>query len=183
MMNRVSGQITRNTLKALEIEPEHNVLEIGFGGGLGIEALTNRLSTGVITGVDFSADMVNKAQSRFRTEIAQDRVVIRQGDISQLPFADRSFDRVFTVDTIYFWPDTCHGMAEIYRVLKAGGVAGIGLRSKGKMRTHAVTKYNFNLYDEDEVVELMKQARFLNIRAEHRDLEHSYDEVIVLGSR
>ena len=47
------------------------------------------------------------------------------GDVSRLPYADASFDRAYSVNAVFFWPDPVAGIAEIYRVLRPGGLAVI----------------------------------------------------------
>ncbi len=183
MMNRINRAIVDRTLDLLELSPESNVLEIGFGGGITLSLLAKRLSRGVVSGVDFSADMVQRAERRFRREIDQGRVRVQLGDISQLPFPDATFDRVFTINTVYFWPDTLQGLGEIRRVLKSGGRAAVSIRSKDKMGKHAVTKYDFRLFSGDELADLMRQAGFLDVRVDHRDQDKWADQVVVLGDR
>ena len=38
-----------------------------------------------------------------------------------MPFDDRSFDAVYTVNTVYFWPDVRAALTEISRVTAPGG--------------------------------------------------------------
>jgi ubiquinone/menaquinone biosynthesis C-methylase UbiE len=132
IMNRVNRKIVERTLELLELSPNHQVLEIGFGGGVALSLLTKRLTSGVVSGVDFSADMVRCAERNFQREIGEGRVRVQFGDVSELPFPEGVFDRVFTINTIYFWPDTSRGLAEIRRVLKNDGRAG--LRSARRKR-------------------------------------------------
>jgi arsenite methyltransferase len=183
VMNRVNRKIVDSTLALLQLRPEHQVLEIGFGGGLGLERLARVLTTGKVTGVDMSADVVRRAEHRFRREIAEGRMRLQLGEVSRLSFADAEFDRVFTVNTIYFWPDALQGLGEIRRVLKNGGLAAVSLRSREKMQKRSLTKHNFRLFSPDEVAGLMQQAGFRNIQAEHRDQDRAWDEVIVVGTR
>ena len=68
-----------------------------------------RLTAGVVTGLDFSPEMVREAERRFPHEIVTGRLRVQLGDIASLPFAPARFDRVFTINTIYFWPDTVQG--------------------------------------------------------------------------
>jgi ubiquinone/menaquinone biosynthesis C-methylase UbiE len=182
VMNRMNRQIVESTLAVLQVRPEHQVLEIGFGGGLALQRLAQLLSAGRVTGVDNSPDVVQRAQRKFRHAIAAGRMRLEAGEVSRLPFGDTEFDRVFTVNTIYFWPDTLQGLEEIRRVLKNGGLATVGLRSREKMEKHAVSRYNFRLFSGEEVAGLMKQAGFRNIKVQHRDQDRVWDEVIVTGS-
>jgi len=182
-MNRGNRRIIESTLALLELDPQHHVLEIGFGGGISLALAVERLSGGVVSGIDVSKDMVRQAERRFHREIEEGRVQIRFGDISNLPFADAAFDRVFTINTIYFWPDASRGISEIRRVLKNGGIAAVGLRSKGKMEKWPISKHGFRLYSAQEVADLMSQTGFREVRVDHRDQNHRLDQLVVLGTR
>lgn len=181
-MNRGNRKIIEGTLALLELRPQDHVLEIGFGGGSALLELSRRLRSGVVSGIDISHDMVRQAERRFRREIAEGRVRVQLGDISHLPFPAPAFDRVFTINTIYFWSDVLQGLREIRRVLKDGGRAAVSLRSKEKMQRYAVTKYDFQLFSKDEVADLMRQVGFRNVSVDYRDKDNWYDQVIVLGT-
>lgn len=43
--------------------------------------------------------------------------------MSGLPFPDQSFDLVTAVETHYYWPDLAGDLAQVFRVLKPGGMA------------------------------------------------------------
>lgn len=183
LMNRVNRQITERTLELLELSPNHQVLEIGFGGGVALSLLAKRLTGGVISGIDFSEDMVRRAERKFQREISAGRMQVQLGSVSALPFPDAAFDRVFTVNTIYFWPDTSQGLAEIRRVLKNDGRAAVSIRSKEKMEKQALTQHGFRLFSADDLADAMRHAGFRNVHVDHRDKEHWYDQVIVVGFR
>src|SRR5271157_80078 len=182
LMNLGNRQIVETTVALLEIQPQHRVLEIGFGGGAGLARLAEQVQDGVVTGVDFSADMVRRAERRFRKEIAKGRMEVQLGDVSQLPCPDESFDRAFTINTIYFWPDALKGLGEIRRVLKPQGRVAVAIRSKEKMSKYQFTRHGFRLFSPDELAGLMQMAGFRALRVEHRDQDKTYDQVIVVGS-
>ena len=146
LLNIGNRQIIDRMLTLLDARAEHSILEIGFGGGSALSRLAKEASGGVITGVDVSPEMIRHAERRFRREIQRGRLRVQLGDATHLPFASDSFDRVFTINTIYFWSDALQGLGEIYRVLKQDGLAAIAVRSKEKMEKHAVTKYDFRLF-------------------------------------
>ncbi len=182
-MNRGNRRVTVRAIDLLDLKPGHQVLEIGFGGGVGLACAEQRLSGGVITGIDISPEMVRDAERRFRREIASGRIRVQSANIAHLPFPDGAFDRAFTVNTIYFWPDALEGLREIKRVLKDGGRAAIGLRSREKMEWSGFTRYGYRLFAPQEVVELMQQAGFREVVFEHRYQEKAYDDVVVVGVR
>ncbi len=172
------------TLALLEVEPQHQVLEIGFGGGYAL-ARVSKMSRCTVTGVDVSVEMVRHAERRFAREISAGRVHVQLGDISHLQFADETFDRVFTINTIYFWSDALQGLNEIRRVLKQGGRAAISTRSKERMEKRALTRHEcfVRLLSPEDLARLMRTAGFGDIRVHHRDQHKLVDQVIVLGNR
>lgn len=183
LLNKVNTQIVDTTLALMDVKPEHRVLEIGFGGGSALSHLVDSAGSGAIAGVDISPEMVRRAESKFSSEIRSGRLQVQVGDISKLPFADALFDRVFTINTIYFWPNTLGGLRELYRVLRKDGRATISIRSKNKMEKQSVTNYGFRLFSADELAVLMAQSGFREIRVDHRDQDKWYDQVIVVGCR
>lgn len=183
MLNKVNSQIVGRTLELLQVQPDHQVLEIGFGGGSALMLAAAKLRSGKAMGLDLSPEMVTQAQRKFRHLIAGGRIAVQQGDVSKLPFADATFDRVFTINTIYFWPDTMQGLSEIKRVLKPDGLVAIGIRSKEKMEKQSLTKYNFRLFTKEDLESAVRQAGFRNVLIEATDQEHWYDQVIAVGRR
>jgi arsenite methyltransferase len=181
LLNRVNMAVVKSTISRLALESHHQVLEIGFGGGAALALVSKRLITGVVTGVDFSPEMVREAERRFQLDIANGRLRVRLGDIAALPFASASFDRVFTINTIYFWPDTVQGFGEIRRVLKPGGLAVIALRSRENMERVAFTQHGFRLFSPHEVPPFMQQAGFTNVKLTHDRQGTRFDEVLVSG--
>jgi ubiquinone/menaquinone biosynthesis C-methylase UbiE len=181
LLNRMNIAIVESTLSRLELEPHHLVLEIGFGGGAALSLVSKRLTTGVVTGVDFSQEMVREAERHLRHEIANGRVRVQLGDIAALPFASATIDRVFTINTIYFWPDTLQGFGEIRRVVKPGGLAVIALRSRENMERVSFTQYGFRLFSPQEVLSVMQHAGFTDVKLTHERQGTRVDEVLVSG--
>lgn len=182
-LNRVNAKIVHGTLAALAIEPAHSVLEIGFGGGAALALASRMARDGMVAGLDLSPEMVRGAERKFARQVASGRMLLQLGDVADLPFGDAVFDRAFTINTIYFWSDPPRALSEIYRVLKPGGRAAIGLRSREKMQRSGVVKFGFRLFEPAEVVELMGAAGFGAITCEHRDRGKAWDEAIVVGRR
>jgi SAM-dependent methyltransferase len=58
-----------------------------------------------------------------------------EGDARSLPFADGSFDTVFSFTSLYYVPDVQPAIAEIARVLRPSGVAIIELGNSRSLAT------------------------------------------------
>jgi ubiquinone/menaquinone biosynthesis C-methylase UbiE len=109
------------TVDLLAAEPADRILEIGFGPGLAIEQLAQQVTLGLVSGVDYSRTMVTTARIRNLNAIRQGRVDLRYGHAAQLPFADCSFNKAFSIHSIYFWPEPVKALQEIRRVLRPNG--------------------------------------------------------------
>lgn len=125
LLNIVNRPINRWATGSLELTGSEDVLDVGFGGGIGLELVSRRLTSGRLFGVDISEEMADRAARRFADDPPSGSARVLVGDVSQLPFADASFDRAYSVNAVFFWPDPVAGIAEIHRVLRPGGRAVI----------------------------------------------------------
>jgi SAM-dependent methyltransferase len=94
------------------------VLEIGLGQGADAEQIIRRGARW--NGIDLTAESVRRVQTRFKLrKLPYER--IEQGSAVALPFADASFDIVFSHGVLHHIPDIAVAQREIHRVLKPGG--------------------------------------------------------------
>jgi arsenite methyltransferase len=121
ILNIVNRPINRWTVGSLQLTGSEEILDVGFGGGVGLDLVHRRLTSGHVVGVDISEEMVDSAAIRFVQDPRAGNVRVLRADVSALPFAASSFDRAYSVNGIFFWPDPAAGLAEIYRVLRPGG--------------------------------------------------------------
>ncbi len=100
-------------LEAAEIQPDSQVLDLGSGPGNVAEMFAQ--AGAVVTGVDFSPQMVKTAQSR------HPHIMFREANAEQLPFGDGAFDAVVSNYTVHHLARPEVVFREISRVLKPGG--------------------------------------------------------------
>ncbi len=93
------------------------VLEVGVGTGLALPFYDPALA---VTGIDYSAEMLAKAEEKV-DRLGLRHVVLRQMDARSLDFPDASFDMVAAMHILSVVPEPERVMAEIARVLKPGG--------------------------------------------------------------
>lgn len=94
------------------------VLEVGCGQGAD-------LSEFALAGAEtFGCDLTSKhcEISRDFVQVVGSRASIARADARMLPYADRSFDLVYSFGVLLLVKDLDRAVAEIHRVLKPGGV-------------------------------------------------------------
>jgi SAM-dependent methyltransferase len=97
------------------------VLEVGVGAGTDF---INWVRNGAdATGVDLTEQGVALVNERLVLEDLRAEVVV--ADAENLPFADATFDIVYSYGVLHHSPNTPKAIDEVYRVLKPGGRARI----------------------------------------------------------
>jgi ubiquinone/menaquinone biosynthesis C-methylase UbiE len=92
------------------------VLEVAVGTGLNLPFYDGGLD---VVGIDLSPEMIAIARRR-ALEAGRD-VDLKVGDAHHLDFADESFDTVVATYSLCNIPDPEQALAEMHRVLRAGG--------------------------------------------------------------
>jgi ubiquinone/menaquinone biosynthesis C-methylase UbiE len=110
----------------LDIRPNDNVLEVGFGPGVIIQRLSKLASAGRVAGIDPSREMVAQASARNATAIQSGLVDLRRGSVVRLPFDDNSFDKALAINSMQVWPNPSAGLREMERVMKSGARVALG---------------------------------------------------------
>ena len=105
-------------LEIVKISPQM-ILDAGTGTGSAIPALFARYKKAQVVTFDLSENMLLKA-AQHGSFLRSPRAVC--GDIEQLPFADNSFDLVFSSLSMQWCNDLNAALVEAKRVLKPGGL-------------------------------------------------------------
>jgi SAM-dependent methyltransferase len=152
-------------MKQLKIRQHDHVLEIGFGPGDCLREVAEGAKRGFVAGVELSDVMIEQAHSRNAQFIEAGQMELRQGDVMNLPFEDRRFDKVFTINSINLWPDEAVGLREIKRTLKPGGIVAIIEQPPSRINERAEIKAR-----GEAIMQSLRRARFKHIRAVHSNL-------------
>ncbi|MGD1106384.1 MAG: class I SAM-dependent methyltransferase [Terracidiphilus sp.] len=124
-MNQRHSGVTDWGLSHVSIPRDKAILDVGCGGGRTIAKLVAASGSGVVYGLDHSAESVRTASATNADLIQAGRVAIREGSVSQLPYNSGTFDLVTAVETHFFWPNLPADVREVLRVVKPGGTFAI----------------------------------------------------------
>lgn len=158
-MSRVfeKGNAELNALmyETLSVRENDHILEIGFGTGTLIKKIAAHLDNGFVEGIDFSKSMVVIAQKKNRKYINNGKVKIHLGDFDEALFDDNYFDKIFSVNTIYFWKNPDTTISKICRILKHGGKLFIGFHDKSEMEKMPLNRDVFQYYSAHDITQLL----------------------------
>jgi arsenite methyltransferase len=155
VMNQSNLGMTRLVLDALALKKASKVLELGFGGGVGLKelALRGHQASGADPALDMLADRCEEFPG----------LDLRLEGVPKLSWKSGSFDAVLGVNTLYFWADPLACLREIRRVLKKGGKAGLGVREKAFVEKMGFDRHGFRVYSETELMAMFKKAGFSRV--------------------
>jgi len=117
-------------LSLLALGEADRVLEVGFGSGVDIRRVAEVAVKGAVAGVEHSKTMLSQASRRNRQSIRAGQVRLREGSAEHLPFADNSFDKAFSINSVQFWEDLDQSFGEAARVLQPGGLLATAIRPR-----------------------------------------------------
>ena len=117
------------------------LLDVPVGTGVLTYEKYTHMKDAQIVCLDYSADMMELARSRFQMAGIKN-VTFLQGDVGRLPFDDKCFDAVLSMNGFHAFPDKEAALHETRRVLKKGGsFIGCFYISGEKKRTDFFVKH------------------------------------------
>jgi ubiquinone/menaquinone biosynthesis C-methylase UbiE len=171
IMSRETATENEATLRLLKVEPTDRILEVGFGHGKTLERAARLAHRGMVLGVDISETCVRQASHRCSKLIDEGRVRLELGDCKNLPYADASFDKAYSVNTIYFWPNPKDQLGEIARLLRPSGRLALGFRCKAEKVVRDFPASIYRFYAPEEILALLDESGF-----EHLELRNPLED-------
>jgi len=112
-------------LDRIGIRPGERVLELGPGpGAFTVAAAQQTGPGGSLVAVDIQPGMIAAVERKVQ-QAGLANVETRVAGAHELPLDDKSVDRAFLVTVLGEIPDRQRALAELYRVLKPGGILSI----------------------------------------------------------
>lgn len=167
MMNDTNIGMTLESIQTLLIEDNEQILEIGHGNADHVKSILNKAANIQYTGIDISETMHQEAKRLNKRFGDQVNFVFYEG--KKLPFHDKTFDKIFTVNTVYFWEQPVDYLNEIYRVLKDNGTFVLTFGQRDFMEKLPFTQFGFTLYSNSEMEETIAKSHFKRMKISERE--------------
>ncbi len=169
------------------------VLDIGCGTGGPDIVIGKELNPSRIIGVDVEPYLVEKCRENISSAGLANLIDIRLIEVGPLPFADQTFDVVFSKDSLIHVADKSALYAEVLRVLRPGGVfaASDWLRSvnadslDGYNEWRSLTAHDFSMQTDSETRAEMENAGLADVETCDRNAwytETAGEEVLMMKS-
>ena len=159
-MNNSNIDMTMTSIEALKITDENTVLEIGHGNCKHLREVMKQAKDIHFVGLEISKTMSSEAKRINSKFLTNKNIEFLLYDEEIMPFNDNTFDRIFTVNTLYFWKQPIKMLHEMYRILKDDGVVAITFAQKEFMKTIPFVRKKFNLFDTDDLKKVISKTNF-----------------------
>jgi len=160
LMHETNINMTLHAVDMLNLQNGDKILELGHGNGGHLEYLLGQRVGLVYHGLDISTLMNDEAKKINKVFIEKKQAYLSLYDGTNVPFPKNHFDKIFSVNTIYFWSEPASLLKEIYRVVKAGGIVNITFADSGFMEQLPFIRYGFTLYDIGKMEKLAAKTPF-----------------------
>jgi SAM-dependent methyltransferase len=166
-MERGHRPVGEQAIVLLRVPADARVLDVGCGSGWATRLLAGSAIRGRVTGIDISDEMICVARDSSQTVPNVDFEI---ASAERLPFNDNEFTHAFSMESLYYYRDIPRALAEIYRVLKPGGVfvAVVDLYWENEATHQWIDNLNVpvELLSVEDYRGLFTDAGFINIRDE-----------------
>lgn len=161
VMHESNIAMTIAAIDSLNLKENDNILEIGHGNCAHLKVILEKANDINYFGLDIS-ELMHKTAINLNAESIDNnkaKFILYTGE--SFPFDYGYFDKIMTVNTIYFWENPEYFLTEIWRILKNNGTVSIVFGLKNYMEKLPFTKYGFKLYSNRTFKKLIKYSGFV----------------------
>ena len=148
--------IHKRLLEYIQLPANPSVLDLGCGTGRLLQRLAAKFPDLRGIGLDLSPEMLRQAR---RKNQYRERVIFKQGNANQLPFANNQFKAVFNTISFLHYPNPEQVLQEISRVLNQGGYFYlVDYQSMGGISQVGISPGGLRFYSRERREELGKKV-------------------------
>ena len=161
------SDVAEQVFEHLDIRAGMQTLDLGCGTGWATRILAARAPGAGAIGIDVSSAMIKRAEA---LHDLTSRARYETGPFEAIDFKDNKFDRVFSMEALYYAVDLDKTLAEVLRVTKPAGVAHLVIdRYKESPHTKCwaeMVGIPMHWLGESEWVSALESAGFVEVSSE-----------------
>jgi ubiquinone/menaquinone biosynthesis C-methylase UbiE len=163
-LNWANSPMNSLAVSCLKPTDQDHVLEIGFGGGNLIKQLAQSGLPNQFTGLEISIEALHLCEKQYHPLIHQGRVHLHTTQASTLPFASGQFNKICSINALYFWPNPVDILAECKRVLSPNGILYLCYNTKDLLDLYGFSHIGLRGYTVTQIETLFLEAGFGSIQ-------------------
>jgi ubiquinone/menaquinone biosynthesis C-methylase UbiE len=119
-MERNHLSLALQVIARMALKAGDRVLDLSCGAGWATRLLAQAVAggQGMAAGLDISEEMICRARAASRDV---ENALFAIGSAEEIPWRDEYFERIFSIESFYYYPDQEAVLREIHRVLVPGG--------------------------------------------------------------
>lgn len=159
IMNRQNRPLYKETIQILAPSGRDNILDIGCGNGYVLNMLAQQFNCSLV-GIDPSESIIGVASRYCSQFVEEGRMTFMCQNVKSMSFANNTFEKAYTINTVYFWESLHAAMLEIGRVLKPGGLFINTLYSNETLSRFSHTKFGYKRFSLEQLTSAGVDAGF-----------------------
>jgi ubiquinone/menaquinone biosynthesis C-methylase UbiE len=176
--------IAEQTIAKMNLQAGDRVLDLGCGAGWATRILAKSVTgkrgeqEGHAVGIDVADEMIARARAGSKDV---GNAVFVWGSAAEIPWQDRYFDKVLSIESFYYYPDQEKVLDDVRRVMADGGelfiLINLYRENHYSLRWVGELKVAVHARGEQEYKEMLERHGFRDVKIEHvPDLTPSPDE-------
>jgi ubiquinone/menaquinone biosynthesis C-methylase UbiE len=171
LWNLRNSVLNETVFKALNLQPNDRVLEVGFGGGYLLNRMALVVTDGFLAGVDISQVMVTSAHKRFRRLTAAGKLDLQCCQAEALSYPPGYFTKVCSVNSIFYWENVSQALKELERVLRYSGLIVLCQTRPESLENRGFASH-IARYEVSDICRMLEEVGFHDIRITNASDKH-----------
>ena len=163
-MEEGHSDVVRQVMETMDVRAGDQILDLGCGNGWATRLLAQLAPGTQAIGIDAAPAMIARAEELHSYTI---RARYEMSTFEELDFPDAKFQRIFSMEALYYSTEPARVIAEMHRLLSEGGTADIVIDCyKEREATHSwgeSVNLTLQVLAETEWAQLFRDAGFSNV--------------------
>jgi len=156
------SKITIESIKALGLLRKNRVLELGHGLCDHLPFVMKQASDLKYFGMDTNEEMIRKAADLNTRYIDESSALFQVYDGVTIPYVHNIFDRILSINKMYYHNDLVAYFNELYRCLKHGGICVVSFSDSLFLEQLSLLsdQNSYKFYDKNSLTEIINSSEF-----------------------